>query len=223
MYIHLAKEGAMPAATVREFRAEIGPVLAYFMVKSSAIDSVCEAYSEEWRKYHSIQHILGMLRGAEQLSLSPDDRYRLSLLIIYHDVWYKIAREPGENERMSAEWAIRDLEPYSRNHERLPALLRQGIEATITHTLDGVEQEFVEVVSYLLDLDLWSLGQPAAIFQENTEAIWREFEPRYTRAEFDRGRSAWAATFLQRPHIYYTPHFKHLEAPARENLMALAG
>lgn len=205
-----------------DFRAKIAPVLTSFGVSAIAIDRVCQSYSEQWRSYHATRHILGMLRGASRLSLTGADYDLLCLLIIYHDVWLKISREPGENERKSAAWAIDDVSTRLSHQAWLATLLQQGIEATITHTLDGVDDQFREVVSYLLDLDLWGLGQSPERFQEDTEAVWHEFEPRYTRAEFDAGRSSWAATFLTRERVYHTKHFAHLEGQARANLTALA-
>ena len=196
--------------------------MEYFMIAPSAIDRVCRAYSEQWRSYHTTKHILGMLNETPRLPLEISGQRFLCLLIIYHDVWYKISREPGENERMSAAWAVEDIKHYKEGPEWLPALMQQGIEATITHTLEGVNEKSAELVAYLLDLDLWGLGQSPARFQEDTEAVWREFEPRYTRSEFDTGRSSWASTFLKRPQIYHTQHFQHLEVQARENLLALA-
>lgn len=212
----------MPDVSIHAFKKRITPILKHFFVGSAAIDAVCEAYAEEWRDYHSSRHIMGMLHTAARLPISLEDRWLLSLLIIYHDVWYKIGRESGENERRSADWAIRDLAFYPGDTERLFLLVRQGIEATINHTLDGVDRRFVSVVSYLLDLDLWGLGQPPVRFQQDTEAVWHEFQPRYTREEFDRGRSAWAAKFLERPRIYHTMHFSCYEGDARENLRRLA-
>lgn len=212
----------MPEVPADEFKKRIGTILRHFYIGSDAIDAVCAAYAESWKAYHGERHILGMLDAAVRLPLSLEDRYLLCLLIVYHDVWYKIAREHGQNERLSADWAIKDLVSYPGNQQVLFALVRQGIEATITHSLEGVEQRFVPIVSYLLDLDLWGLGQPPVRFQLDTEAVWQEFEPRYTREEFDSGRSAWAAAFLERPRIYHTERFSCYEASARENLKALA-
>jgi predicted metal-dependent HD superfamily phosphohydrolase len=212
----------MPTETEVEFRGIIIPIMHEYMIPPASTDAICNAYAERWRSYHATAHPFGMVRTALQLPLSFDDRGRLALLVIYHDVWYKVGYGHGVNERSSVEWCLNDLEKFTGRKDFLFPLIEQGILATIDHTLSDVEKPFVEIVSYLLDLDLWGLGQSPEHFQADTEKVWLEFEPIYTRTQFNRGRSNWAAAFLKRPRIYQTEHFAYLEKQARANLQALA-
>ena len=196
-------------------------ILSPYNVMPGAAHRIVMAYNEPWRTYHNESHILQMLELASRVD-NPETRQRLELLILYHDVWYKVGQPHGTNERNSAEWAVNDFGDV-RDVEtvRLIRMLRQGIVATATHTLDDVNPNYVEEVSLLLDLDLWGLGQSSEYFQSNTEAIWREYQPIATRQQYDEGRAAWAKSFLARDVLYHVEPYLGLEQKARENLAAL--
>ncbi len=196
-------------------------ILAPYKTTPGAVERIVAAYNEPWRTYHNENHILQMLQLASREN-NLEIRQRLEVLILYHDVWYKVGQPHGTNEHNSAEWAVSDFGD-ARDVEtvRLTRMLRQGIVATATHTLDKVNPNYVEEVSLLLDLDLWGLGQSAEYFQANTEAIWLEFQPIATRKQYDEGRAAWAKSFLKRDAIYHTEPYLGLEHKARENLAAL--
>lgn len=191
-------------------------------VRSDAAGFILCAYDEAWKTYHNASHILKMLELLDTLTkISPRSKQYVALMILYHDVWYKVGPMTSENEQRSAEWALRDL--VKEKHD-LKKAVRQGILATRSHNLDGVDREFSSEVAILLDLDLWGLGQPKERFNMDTEKVWGEFQCITTREKYDEGRSAWAKDFLtSRRKIYHTETFSHLEAQAKANLSALAG
>lgn len=213
--------------TKDEFRWLIAPILEHFNMPHSALDAVVEAYAEHWRVYHGMRHIAGMLKGVRQMEidkqLDRESLRRLELLIVYHDIWLKIGRtERGESERMSAAWCLRDLNHYKpKAWPHLTGLVTEGITATIDHTLANVSRSNRKLVSFLLDLDLYGLGQRRVQFREDTEAIWLEYQPISTREEFNNGRAQWAWEFLKREQIYHTAAFKRFQRQARANLRAL--
>lgn len=190
-----------------------------------ACEKLYSAYTEPWRTYHNKSHIVDMYTTflAVVDEIYPENELwkdGILLMIFYHDTWYKVGREHGLNEKKSAEWALKDCGSYLQVPYK--HVLPQGIEATVTHTLDGVDPSFHREVGLLLDLDLKTLGSPLPVFQEITEVIWKEYKPVYTREEFDTGRAIWARTFLERPFIYHTEWFKErFESQARKNLEAL--
>ncbi len=139
----------------------------------------------------------------------------------YHDVVLKIKRETGWNERESAAYAERDMQAAGEDEEFIIYVMT-GIIATITHSLAQVLAKYHYLVSILLDLDLKGIGDGWDYFQLNTEAIWLEYMPHYTRSEYDAGRKHWAAGFLNRSQIFYTDDYRHLEEQARVNLTRLA-
>ena len=209
----------------QELYSEMLDILAPFEVPTHG--EILYAYCEPWRTYHNADHIMHMLRRSRQsdINLTDEARQRLELMILYHDVWYKLGRNAGENERRSAEWAVRDLSrSVSDNTVRLKRCVSQGINATATHSLDKINPAYVEEIATLLDLDLWGLGQDPEHFKEDTEKVWREYQPIATREEFDAGRSLWARNFLtSRNKIYHTEPFLPLEEMARYNLQQVAG
>jgi predicted metal-dependent HD superfamily phosphohydrolase len=197
-------------------------ILTPFRVSEEATNLVIAAYSEKWRGYHNASHIMQMLVLSRRFyaELTEREQQLLESMILYHDVWYKIGRPVGENERRSAAWACNDLR---QGGSAFLKALREGIEATIKHSLDDVSPSNFGVVSALLDLDLWGLGQKLEYFKRTNEMIWREYEPVTTREEFKQGRAAWAQSFLDsRKKIYRTEAFADLEAQARQNLAELA-
>lgn len=209
-----------------EFKALVANVHDYYGVPLPQFQAVYDAYMEPWRAYHNYKHILGMIRGLDDLAeeYAPNDSrkwYGIAFMVIYHDVWFKVGRNRGENEYNSAEWAVVDLELASAPLA-LVQMVKQGILATITHDLSDVDPIYHDSVGILLDLDLYGLGQSYDHFQGDTEAIWKEFQPVYTRDDYDAGRSKWAANFLKRERIYYTPAFEQFELQARANLERLA-
>ncbi len=202
-------------------------ILAPHKVPTDTAGKLLLAYCERWRAYHNAAHILQMFELAKTKvsNLSPASLKRLELMILYHDAWYKVGRPAGENEQRSADWAKSDLTHRDNSPEtvELCRVVEQGILATKTHTLNGIDAEYVDEVATLIDLDLWGIGQPPEQFQQDTEKVWREYQPIVSREEFDAGRSAWARTFLDsRPNIYQTSSFFHLEDQAKRNLEQLA-
>lgn len=202
-------------------------ILAPLRVPPDAAGRLLIAYSEPWRTYHNSSHIVQMLDLARSLDvdLGHEAMERLELMILYHDAWYKVGRSAGENEKKSAEWAWNDLAQDDRPETlKLRRAVKQGILATATHSLDNINPDYVNEIATLLDLDLWGLGQSPERFHDDTEKVWREFQPIASREDFDKGRSAWARLFLEsRDRIYHTEPFLHLEDQAKRNLEELAG
>lgn len=185
------------------------------------IRSVIDSYSAGWRTYHNCAHISAMLTVLDGLHIDVEDRPDLEFMIVYHDVWYKLGRRVGENEQESANWAMRDLRKVKDDYSPKRVccdLVVQGIIATSDHSLRKVNDEYKEIVSILLDIDLWGIGQSVQHFNAVNESIWKEFEPIYTRSEYDKNRKDWASMLLRRDKIYNSAYFVELEQIARQNL-----
>lgn len=185
-------------------------------------DFVLNSYSEPWRHYHNCDHILKMLDlllETDGRHMSDDEFYAVELMIMYHDVEYKIGREKGWSENESAVVASRQLRDYVPNAMYLDVVC-DGILATIQHEVP--DQNWNHFMGLFLDIDLLAgLGATSKEFKANTALIQREFEPLYTASEYHAGRIKWAEGFLDRSKIFITPQFEKYEAVARENLRAL--
>jgi predicted metal-dependent HD superfamily phosphohydrolase len=194
------------------------------LLSPSQFQSISAAYLEPWRTYHNIEHPIAMLEALAKLDcsmLTTGQLLAIKLMILYHDVWYKVGRNSGENELESACWARHDLEPGSTpNH--LTSAVAMGINCSTSHLVIGdAMRAYQPAIKLFLDLDLMTLGGTAEEFDQGTESIWQEYQPHYSRDEYDTGRRAWAREMLHRKHIYQTEYFAHLEAPARANLQRL--
>ena len=209
------------------FRRCIQNILAECRVRPPAVEAIVAAYTESWRTYHNQRYLVQLLQQVDQLALGDDVRLPLELLIVYHKVWYKLGRERGENERRSVAWAINDLYPGLVQTAATPEqqltinLLQQGIGATTTYSLNAVDRDFREIVTLLLDLKRWILGQPLAAFMADIERVRQEQLIIMDDAEFTRTLSVWAQNLLAADTIYQHPRFAPLEIQARTNLITL--
>lgn len=191
---------------------------------------IFKAYAVPNRHYHGLVHHLRKMFEAVKLLtfLTEWEALALRLLILYHDVWYEVGMV-GKNERLSVKWALEDIDripqPHSEQIKWLRRLLEQGILATITHSLDDVDEEFHTLVSLLLDIDLLGVGESRASFKQDTELLWLEQKelPGADRKKFDRGTSCWAKMFLGRGHVFHHPWFADTEREdqAKRNLRSL--
>ncbi len=192
---------------------------------------IIRAYISHTRHYHHINpHIDRMIfivTIMRSLFLSKGDALVLRFLTLYHDVWLKINVNRGVSEHKSTDWALADVNQSSkldsREVRRLRRILKQGIPATITHTLDEVDRDLHEIVSLFLDLDLQGLGASPEQFKKDTELLWLEHNelPNASREIFNKNTSNWAEIFLNRNKIYHSPYFTYLEKQARTNLASL--
>lgn len=185
------------------------------------IEFILDSYSESWRHYHNCDHILKMINIFEQCdksSLTALEQLAIQFMKVWHDVFYKLGRDSGWNERKSANRSEADLEQAGYEVEFI-SLVCGGIFATDRHTLMTVHPRNQAVVSVFLDIDLLAgLGTSWEEFAGITQQIQREYEPLYTAAEFQVGRVKWAKSFLDRPQIFLSPEFAQYETVARANL-----
>ena len=187
--------------------------------------ALVRAYCEQWRTYHNFHHIWKMIHVAETVfrDQCTERQWRMLLvMILYHDVVYKVGVRAPENEIASAQWAAHDMTTCNTNKD-FKWCVHHGIKATKTHTLIDIKPSHQRIVAMLLDLDLFGLGGATDAFAADTELIWHEYQPVMHRGQYDTGRCEWAKTFLTRPVIFQTPQLGHLESSARANLKRLAG
>lgn len=195
------------------------------------MDKVSTCHLENHRDYHNILHPYKMLVELELLIAAHSelkdavDITLMTWLITHHDIVLKLGREKGWNEEQSAILAENHMVTLGFETSRIGPVVC-GILCTIDHQISGVlnfkDPKQQLAVELFLDLDLAGLGQPPDEFQQDTEAVWREFRAIATREEYDAGRAVWAAEFLKRDRIYHTRYFADKRAQARTNLEALA-
>lgn len=180
-------------------------------------------YRDADRHYHGLSHIEALLALATHFRALLSDPEAVEAAIWFHDAIYD--SRASDNEARSAALAVERLGGRI-DGERLSRISGM-IEATATHIVPDLGDDSANSDAALfLDMDLSVLGSPEAEFHRYEKAVRREFawvdEPAW-RA----GRSAVLKKFLDRPRIFHSDAFRHLEARARANIArsikALAG
>ncbi|MEM9336497.1 MAG: hypothetical protein AAGA35_01410 [Patescibacteria group bacterium] len=197
---------------------------------------VYDFYAEPFRNYHGVDHPLDMIdqwfkykkateTGSVNLkSRNQDEDPVLIAMIFFHDVIYRIGREPGFSEKASAAWAGEKLSDLGISQDHID-WIKAGILATIDHRVpESTNVPHIRTIGLLLDLDLWILAESWDTFQAADEQLWPEFQPIVLREEFLAGRAQWAASFAEgRISIFNTDYFKQRVSVALMNLTQRAG
>ena len=168
------------------------------------------AYSAPDRHYHNLAHIADCLRRADDVRIFLTDFRAVATALFFHDAVYDPTR--SDNEERSADLAenrlrgLREPEPFIAT---VRDLILDTRHVTSPATGDG---------RHVVDIDLAILGAPPAEFDAYEHAIRLEYAHVPDDA-FRRGRARILRSFLDRPRIYGTDHFRDLyEAPTRANL-----
>ena len=168
------------------------------------------AWAETQRHYHNQQHLAECLNHFEDAQALAQHSGEVEIALWFHDAIYELKAK--DNELRSADWAVQALADCGVSEaacQRVHALIMATCHATVPEDADA---------QLLVDIDLAILGAAPERFAEYD---------RHVRAEY-----AWVPAliygfkrkqvlqgFLQREHIYSTPHFaQKLEQQARENL-----
>lgn len=172
--------------------------------------ALVERYQEPQRSYHTLQHLTECLQAFDRVRSLPPHPAEVEIALWFHDAIYDVHR--SDNEEQSAAWATSAL--LAAGAQAQSAELVSSLILVTRHT--AAPETADEVV--LIDIDLAILGAEEARFAEYERQIRLEygFVP---QAVFTVKRRDILASFLARPYIYSTAHFRAaLEARARANL-----
>lgn len=167
-------------------------------------------YSHESRHYHSTYHIVSMLRGLDGLRDTFAQPDAAELAIFFHDVIYDVSRK--DNEEQSA-IKMDELLRGKMDGATLDKAA-SSIRATASHEATGERD-----TDLLIDLDMAILGQPWAAYERYASNVMKEYVPTLPEPVYREKRPE---KFLRptsaKDHIYITPEFRHLDAPAVRNM-----
>ncbi len=164
-------------------------------------------YSESQRAYHNLNHVAACLDHLDRVRSIAKDPVAMEFALWFHDVIYDTRAK--DNEARSADVAVSTLRPPID-----PERIRDLILAT-RHSSEPRNGDS----ALLCDIDLATLGAEPADYANYRDQIREEYA-RVPEADYRSGRIAVLRGFLDRPEIYATAPFRHLEARARENLAA---
>lgn len=168
------------------------------------------AYSSTTRHYHNLDHIYTMLVLADHYKLQLKQYYILNLAIFYHDIIYDVSQH--DNEQKSWEFAEEHLLPL---HLPKPDIeqLKICILATKKH-----QHHSQKDINYLLDFDLYTLGQSWENYRHYMQQIRAEYAI-YPEDLYTTGRIQVLEHLLLAGSLYKTPEFiDRYEKQAKENL-----
>jgi predicted metal-dependent HD superfamily phosphohydrolase len=177
---------------------------------AEVFSALTSAYSEPDRHYHTGRHIddcLAQLDFAPAIADSPEE---VELALWFHDAVYKPTS--SSNELKSAEWARSFLQASGADGARA-----QRVYDHILATRH-VQESFSGDADLVVDVDLSILGREPETYDQFEQAIRREYKwVPWTVYRTKRGEIL--SSFLRRPNIYATEHFRNrFEARARANL-----
>jgi len=169
-----------------------------------------DAYREPQRHYHTLQHLSECIALLEPALPLAEQAGEVEFALWFHDAVYEIGRH--DNELVSAQWAGRaalELSGDPASATRIDALVMATQHAAEPATRDA---------QLLVDVDLGILGASPGRFDQYETQVRAEYAD-VPDEVFRPRRKALLQTFLARPVLYGTSHFRALrEAPARSNL-----
>ena len=171
-------------------------------------NEIIEAYSDENRFYHNLNHLKSMLEDLEEFPGEIENVDALKFSVFYHDIVYNIRR--SDNEIQSS---LILEEHLKKTRFTDIQICKDQIVASKKHAPSRDPDTKI-----FLDLDLAILGKSAEVYENYTKAIRKEFHI-YPDVVFYPARKKVLQDFLERPRIYQTEYFfgKH-ENQARINL-----
>ena len=173
-------------------------------------DEVIASYSEPHRHYHTTQHLdecFTWLDGARSLA---EHFHEVELALWFHDAVYQVRMQ--DNEERSASWA-----EAAAMKAGLSSMVVERVRALILATKHN-SPPATQDAALLVDADLAVLGAPVERFDEYERQVREEYAW-VPGLLFRRKRREILESFLARPHVYSTEHFRaSLESTARTNL-----
>ena len=184
-------------------------------IPATAFDELREAYSEDHRHYHTVEHIdecLALFDEVRGAAIRPDV---IEFAIWLHDVVYSTRR--GDNEKRSAKLASRWLAEGEAERGDIEAV--QSLIMATEHSASPRAGD----CQLLADIDLHILGAEPERFDRYDADVRREYwwvpKPLYNRRRADL-----LASFLEREPLYQTPLLRErYEERARRNLVRVIG
>lgn len=180
---------------------------------SGLFEQLVRAYVEPQRHYHSLQHLSECLAHFEQARHLAQQPGEVVIALWFHDAIYDVRGK--DNERRSADWAIRVLASCQASQATLDRVERLIMATRHDATPSDADEQL------LVDIDLAILGATPERFAEYDAQVRAEYAwvPGFV---YCMKRRSVLKAFLARPRLYGTDHFRaRYEAQARRNLAAV--
>lgn len=166
-------------------------------------------YNSPDRTYHNLTHIHSCLAEFEAVRSLAENAVAMKIAIWFHDVIYDT--HAHDNEERSADFAREALQKLGADEAFVNNVVELILATKHNQPVSGD-------AALLVDIDLAILGKPTDEFDRYDTAIRQEYHW-VSEEAYRAGRSKVLQSFLDRPSIYQTDHFRtQYEAQARINL-----
>ena len=182
----------------------------------ATFDALCGRYREPTRRYHSLVHVLRVLRAIGELSgrVAVADPAAVRLAGWYHDAIYD--PRSGTNEADSATLATDELTALGCAEHRV-TLVGELVRATADHRPGSVTDPVAAAV--LIDADLAVLAADPRAYQAYVDGVRAEYA-HLDDGAWRRGRSAVLRGLAGRERLFHVEPIAEREATARANIAA---
>ncbi len=176
----------------------------------AAYETLCIAYSEEHRAYHTLEHIDACLRHLDEVRGDAQRPHEIEMALWFHDAIYNPFS--ATNELDSADWAQVFLRDCGTTNDAI-ARIYNLIMVTKNHA-DVTDNDG----QLMLDIDLSILGAAPHIYDQFEKGIRYEYK-KVPGFIFKKKRKQILQGFIAKDKIYIHPYFANkLEQQAHENL-----
>lgn len=159
-------------------------------------------YAEPHRRYHTLEHILDMVKGV--LSGEPmkkSDELELVTAIAFHGIIYDTRN--FDNEKRSADFMVSKLQPALKN-VGAPERLHKLVMSTHDHVA------YDDLSRRLIELDLWIINHGSfADIMDMERKMQKEYQY-HDWLTYKNGRLLFLKTFQQKEAVTYTGNLEFL-------------
>jgi predicted metal-dependent HD superfamily phosphohydrolase len=172
-------------------------------------------WSEPHRRYHTLEHLIQVLDGVDELGGHAQDLTAVRFAAWFHDAVYDSSGGNSASEELSARLARAELPPLGVAQQRVAEVARL-IRLTSDHVVTADDGNG----AVLCDADLAVLGRSPDECRAYARAIRAEYA-RIPDQPFRAGRAATLRGLLALPALFRTPLARQrYEDQARRNLAA---
>ncbi len=180
----------------------------------SILDSLVARHRESHRQYHTLTHVMWVLRHVSALAAAGESTTDLAA-VKFAALWHDAVYVPGanDNEACSALLACGAAADLGWGTSR-QVLVERLVLATAEHRPCDADE------ALLVDADLAILGAPPQAYADYVTGVRHEYS-HVDDGAWKAGRTAVLTSFLAQPHLYFTNTMRtQRETRARANIAA---
>ncbi len=171
---------------------------------------IVDAYQEEKRCYHNLDHLNYIYRKLEECTQKAENREAVLFALFYHDLIYDIPN--NNNEARSAETGAMRMTGLGLGRSTIDLCVKHILATRDHRKSDNPDTDL------FCDADIAILGESGPVYDDYCRKVRREYFE-FSEEEFARGRSAEIQKLLEMEQIFKTQHFHdRYEKAARRNL-----